>query len=262
MTVKLAYALRQRPNLTTEEFQKLWRDNHGPLVASFQTVLNLVKYVQAHRLHCEIDDSLRRSREMLCTKEEAPFDIFDEYYFEGSMQKFIANLHSEEGKRAWDTLRKDEEKYIDFRGSQMFFVQELPQILPGPHDNLIASEFNHTFRAVALAEMSEGGFDYWLNSHASLTRRWATVMGYEKYVQNHPYQASVLADLRKERGMPAVARYSWYTNIWVNSRVAYDVKYQEGMMIIRKDEDSGFMKPGSMSCFLAKEQFLVDKYRY
>jgi len=258
--VKLAYLLRQRPNLATKDFQRLWLDNHGPLVASFQTALNLVKYVQTHRLPGDMDESLRTSREMLCVKNEAPFDIFDEYYFDGSMQDFESNLLTPEGRQAWEALIKDEEKYIDFAGSQMFFVQEIPQILPGPHDTLIASEFNHILRAVALADTSEGGFTYWLNGHAPLVRRWATVMGYEKYIQNHPLQASILGTLQKERRMPA-ARYSWYTNIWVNSRVNYDAKYQEGLAEIRTDEDSGFMAAGSMSCFLAKEHIFVDKYR-
>jgi hypothetical protein len=262
MTVKLAYLLRQRSTLTTKEFQREWRENHGPLVASLQTVLNLTKYVQAHRLPGKEDDSLRTSRPYLCVQNEPPYDILDEYYFEGSVEDLMSKLRTPEGKQAWETLIKDEKKYIEFGQSQMFFVQEVPQILPGPLDTLMASGFNHIIRAIALAEMPEWGLDHWQNRHGPLIRRWATTMGYEKYVQNHPYQDPAVADLRLEREMPGTARYSWYTNIWVNTRVVHDEKTRDALDEILEDENSGFMRAGSMSCFLGKEYIFVDRYRH
>ena len=50
--LRLIYLLRRKPELSQvwEAFQRYWRDQHGPLVASFATTLGIQRYVRAqHR---------------------------------------------------------------------------------------------------------------------------------------------------------------------------------------------------------------------
>ena len=45
--VKLIYCLHRLPHLSREEFQRYWREHHGPLVVSFKDAMHLRRYVQA-----------------------------------------------------------------------------------------------------------------------------------------------------------------------------------------------------------------------
>jgi hypothetical protein len=247
MSFKLVYALRQRTGLPTEEFQRIWREEHGPLVASVQTPLRLIKYIQVHRFTGDFDTLLRSSRSASVTSD-TPFDIVDEYWFDGSKEDVIAAFNSEKGKAAWKTLRDAEAQYIDFAQSHLFFVQER---LVVPREGLIAAESNTSYLIIAFAEFAHGqaSFDHWITYHADLSRKWSSVLYFEKYVQNHPLDVAVLGTMRQERGMPQSLKYSWLTEMWINSRASYDQEYERGRAELRKDEDSGFLKPASISCF-------------
>ena len=48
--IRLVFLLRRAPNLSLEEFHTYWRDTHGPLVASYATVVGMLRYVQVHAL--------------------------------------------------------------------------------------------------------------------------------------------------------------------------------------------------------------------
>ena len=48
--IRLVYLLRRKPELSIEEFHRVWRDEHGPLVAFHQIRLGILRYTQSHRL--------------------------------------------------------------------------------------------------------------------------------------------------------------------------------------------------------------------
>ena len=39
--IKLSFAVRRRADIEPAEFHRYWRDEHGPLVRSFQSVLGI-----------------------------------------------------------------------------------------------------------------------------------------------------------------------------------------------------------------------------
>src|SRR5688572_7518594 len=61
--VKLTFALRRLPDLTREEFQRYWLEQHGPLVRSHAEVLGIRRYVQTHTAPDELQVVLRASRD-------------------------------------------------------------------------------------------------------------------------------------------------------------------------------------------------------
>lgn len=267
MTVKIFYALRQKSNISTAEFQKLWKEQYGPLVASLQTTLKISKYTQIHRFVGEVDTVMRESRKLLWKREEDPFDIVDEYFFDMSLDVFIENFASLQ--QAWKQLVDLESSIIDPAGSQISFVCERPQVMPGPaHDNIIASPWNHLLRIHVFAEMRDDeGFEHWGNDHAEVVRRWAHASGAVKYVQNHPRlpnkSATVLDAIRKERGIDGSSAYTWYASCWFGDDILSrtDPTTMTGGLEITQDEELGWMKPGSMNCMVAKDHIFVDKYR-
>ena len=75
--VKLMYCLRRLPNLSREEFQRYWRENHGPLVQKHATTTNVHRYVQVHTFE---DDRLQNRQPEIVQPE--PYDGVAELWWE------------------------------------------------------------------------------------------------------------------------------------------------------------------------------------
>ena len=60
--VKLVFCIRRLPALSREEFQRYWRETHGPLVRRHARVLRIRRYVQSHTLEHPMNAALAESR--------------------------------------------------------------------------------------------------------------------------------------------------------------------------------------------------------
>ena len=60
--VKLVFCLTRLPHLSREEFQRHWRERHGPHVRESAKALGIRRYVQVHTLATPVNDALRRGR--------------------------------------------------------------------------------------------------------------------------------------------------------------------------------------------------------
>ncbi len=118
--VKLVYCLRRLPHLSREEFQRYWRETHGPLVRSHAGTLRIRRYVQAHTLEGSINDALRRNRGGL-----EPYDGVAELWWD-SADDFAAATASAEGRKAGQELLEDERRFIDLERSALWIAQEHP----------------------------------------------------------------------------------------------------------------------------------------
>ena len=116
--VKLVYCVRRLPHLSREEFQRYWRETHGPLVRSHAKTLRIRRYVQVHTLDSPINDALRESRGTL----EA-FDGVAELWWDSAEDMAVANL-TPEGRRAAQELLDDERRFIDLERSALWLADE------------------------------------------------------------------------------------------------------------------------------------------
>ncbi len=117
--VKLVYCLRRLPHLSLQEFQRYWRETHGPLVRERAGALRIRRYVQVHTLDSAANDVLRQSRD---GSGEA-FDGVAELWWE-SADDLAAATATPEGQQAGRELLEDERHFIDFSGSVMFVAEE------------------------------------------------------------------------------------------------------------------------------------------
>jgi uncharacterized protein (TIGR02118 family) len=121
--IKLVYCLRRSEGLTREEFQKYWRETHGPLVKERAQTLGVRRYVQVHTLESGLNQALAASRG--CADE--PFDGVAELWWDDEAA-LAGGAGSEEGRKAGRELLEDERKFIDLERSVIFVAKEKPVV--------------------------------------------------------------------------------------------------------------------------------------
>ena len=119
--IKLVYCLRRRPELSRDEFQRYWRQTHGPLVRERAGALGIKRYVQVHTLDSPLNEALRASR----GSAGEPFDGVAEMWWD-SAESLAAATATEEGRRAAQELLADEGRFIDVERSVIFVAEEHP----------------------------------------------------------------------------------------------------------------------------------------
>jgi uncharacterized protein (TIGR02118 family) len=115
--IKLTFCLKRLPQLTREQFQAYWFDNHAPLVAKHRAVLRIRRYVQMHSGPDAMNAGIGASR-------GAPemFDGVAELWWD-SIEDVVANAHPD-APAAGLALLEDERKFIDLARSPLFFGEE------------------------------------------------------------------------------------------------------------------------------------------
>ena len=116
--VKLVFLLRRLPSLTQVDFQRYWRETHGPLVTRHAGVLRIRRYVQTHALDTPYNAALRATRS---TGE--PYDGVAELWWD-SVDELAAATSTPDGRAAGNALLEDERRFIDHAGSSMFLCEE------------------------------------------------------------------------------------------------------------------------------------------
>jgi uncharacterized protein (TIGR02118 family) len=117
--IRLTYALRRRPELSREDFQRYWREEHAPLVRARADTLRIRRYVQAHTLSTPLDDALRESRD----GSFEPFDGVAELWWD-SVEDLAQAMATPEGVEASRELLEDEAKFIDLEVSPIWIARE------------------------------------------------------------------------------------------------------------------------------------------
>ena len=117
--IKLTFAVRRRPDVPADEFHRYWQHDHGPLVRSFQDVLQIRRYVQTHRIETPANDALRQSR----SAEEA-YDGTAELWWD-DLDALTAASSSPEGIEAGRALLEDERRFIDLERCALWLGEEV-----------------------------------------------------------------------------------------------------------------------------------------
>jgi uncharacterized protein (TIGR02118 family) len=119
--VKMVYCLRRKEGMSLADFQRYWREVHGPLVAKHAAALRVRRYVQVHTLDNPLNQALGQRR----GNAGEPYDGVAELWWD-SLEDFLAAGQTEEGRRAAQELLEDERNFIDLQRSTVFLAQEHP----------------------------------------------------------------------------------------------------------------------------------------
>jgi hypothetical protein len=112
---RLVFPVQRRAELTREEFQRYWREQHAPLVRRLARTLGIQRYVQVHTdLNAETDPG------RVARNAAPPHDGVAELWIDTD----LAEGSIEERRAAATELLADERQFVDLEASRFFFGSE------------------------------------------------------------------------------------------------------------------------------------------
>jgi uncharacterized protein (TIGR02118 family) len=112
------YCVRKKSDISQQEFNDYWLNQHGPLVDSQADVLSMKRYVQSHSILPEVGGAIAEQRGM-----QPGYDGITEVWYE-SVEVAMAAISAAEGVIANGKLAEDEAKFIDIAASTLFITEE------------------------------------------------------------------------------------------------------------------------------------------
>ena len=116
--IKFIMCCTRHPDITREQFQDYWLNNHAPLYMKFADTFRTKRYVQCHTIDTPLNDGIRESRGMM-----QAYDGVAEVWFE-SEEELVEAMSSPEGQKLSAILLEDENKFIDHAKSTAFIAKE------------------------------------------------------------------------------------------------------------------------------------------
>ncbi len=116
--IKLIMCLYRRSDITREQFQDYWLNQHGPFFQKNAGAMRAKRYLQSHTIDSPLNESMRESRSML-----PEYDGVAEVWF-SSEEDLMAAMSSPEGQQLSAALLEDEGNFVDHSRSSAFIVRE------------------------------------------------------------------------------------------------------------------------------------------
>ena len=255
--IRLVFCLRRQPHFSLQEFQSYWLEQHAPLVASFSSDLNILRYVQTHTL----DEAGNAAAQKARGDMEPEYDGVAELWW-STEADLEAALASPAGQAAGAALLADEQKFIDLPQSPLWFAYEYPQVNPSP-ENIVANVKSNVVRVFFplrhQAQISEADArHYWLTQHGPIVRSHAVAAGTLCYRQVHRANSPHDAGIQAARGTE-VESYLGHAEAWVDrGRAPATPEARLAGETFIADEHN-FIDMQRSTIFFGKEHTVIDK---
>ncbi|MBT5154371.1 MAG: EthD domain-containing protein [Gammaproteobacteria bacterium] len=257
--IRLVFALRRQPNLSLSEFQDYWLNQHAPLVASFATDLNILRYVQTHTIDSPMNEAAQKAR----GKMEPHFDGVAELWW-SSESELNEQIGSASGKAAAASaaLLEDESKFIDLPNSPLWFAYEYPQVNPTPEDitakvkSNILRVFFPLRHQTTLSE--EEARHYWLTHHGPIVRSHAEATRTLCYRQVHRANSPLDKGIQAARGT-RVESYLGHAEAWVDMGTAPGTDEARRANAAFITDEHNFIDMERSTFLFGKEHTIIDK---
>ena len=117
--IKLVFTLHRREDITREEFQRYWREQHAPLVRRHADALRIRRYVQVHARDTDLDEAIAGAR----GSEPRFYDGVADLWWD-SLEELVTAFSSDAGQAAGQELLEDEQRFIDLPRSPLWLGEE------------------------------------------------------------------------------------------------------------------------------------------
>ena len=261
--IRLVQLLRRPQGMAAAEFSAIWRDEHGPLVASLQTPLDLVRHVQLHRDPAGqgLDTAAATARGGM----QPSFDGIMETWWR-SEEALRATLGSDAGHAAHELLIESERRFVDHAASPLWLAREYPQVASGfarPAAGLRSGVVRLHFALQPLPHLSDDeARRYWLTQHGPLVRSHAVARGTMAYNQVHrddaPAAAELTAALAGARGTTC-APYLGHAEAWIDRLVGYAGPEKDNGASAALADERNFIDWDRSTILVGKELVFVER---
>ncbi|MCS5573590.1 MAG: EthD domain-containing protein [Pseudomonadales bacterium] len=254
--IRLVFALRKKTELSRAAFQDYWLNRHAPLVASFSTDLNILRYVQTHTL----DDPGNEAAQTARGSMEPEYDGVAELWW-ASEKGLEETLQSDAAQAAGAALLEDEGKFIDLPNSPLWMAYEYPQINPSP-ENVVAKPKSGIVRVFFplrhQAHISEeNARHYWLTHHGPIVRSHSQATGTLCYRQVHRANSALDKSLQSARGTQ-VESYLGHAEAWVDRGLASTGAEARAAGRAFIEDEHNFIDMERSTIFFGKEHTIID----
>ncbi|MEM7467422.1 MAG: EthD domain-containing protein [Pseudomonadota bacterium] len=256
--IRLVFVLRRKDGMSREDFQKYWKDVHGPLVAKHSTRLAIHRYIQLHTLDDPINEGLASARGGM----EPEYDGVAELWWKSP--KDFGAFSTTDGHNAAMELLEDEMNFIDLEKSPLWFAHEYPQV--NPSEYMVATEHSELvklffcLRPLAGQSVEDAQF-YWRTQHGPLIRGVSTGFRMQRYLQVHAYDSGLEAQLREPRGTK-VEPYYGHAEAWFSRAdllAMADVPEAARAMEIAIEDETHFIDFKQSAMWIGKEHVFIDR---
>lgn len=259
--IRLVLMMRRKPDLTLAEFQAWWREDHGPLVASFQSRLGILRYTQSHRDILPNGDDAGAAIRSARGGMQDPYDGVSEMWF-GSEQALHDAVSGRAGRAALDRLIEDEAGFVDLSASPFWLAREHPQVSIR-HDPPVARpktgvvKLHFPIRQPTAISLNEAQ-SYWLFQHGPLVRSHAVARGMLCYQQVHRFESQALTALA-DRRQPDIDPYIGHAEAWFDRLIPRTGPEAEDSSLKALEDERNFIDWRRSSAWLSKELLFVDR---
>ena len=257
--IRLVFALRRQPHLSLSEFQDYWLNQHAPLVASFATDLNILRYVQTHTIDSPMNEGAQKAR----GKMEPHYDGVAELWWssEAELNEQMGSASSKAAK-AGAALLKDESKFIDLSNSPLWFAYEYPQVNPAPEDITAKVKSNILRVFFPLRHQSklteEEARHYWLTHHGPIVRSHSEATRTLCYRQVHRANSPLDKGIQKARGT-RVESYLGHAEAWVDMGKSPNTDEARRANASFIEDEHNFIDMERSTILFGKEHTIIDK---
>ena len=258
--IRMVHMLRRAPGLSQEDFAAAWRDVCGPLVASVQTDLDIVRYLQIHFDPAAqgIDSQAAEARGGM----QPSFDGIAEYWWR-SEAALRSALTCAAGKSAAEQLVANERQFVDLPASPLWFATEYPQVattLHRPVARLRSNVMRLHFALQPLPRLSEvEARRYWLETHGPLIRSHSPARGLIAYNQVHRLDCPLVTAFSSPRGTSAEP-YLGHAESWFERSSGQEPPPEmRAAMNAAIEDEARFIDWARSTILVGKELVFVDR---
>ncbi len=257
--LRLEFALRRKAGMSRADFQRYWREVHGPLVARHSSTLNIHRYIQLHTLDDPINDALASARGGM----EPAYDGVAELWW--TSPETLQAAGGAAGQAALQELLNDELNFIDLPNSPMWFAYEYPQV--NPSEDIVAREHSPLVKLFFClrhlpAQTLEQAQLYWRTNHGPLIRSVAPGFRMQRYLQVHYCEDfPSIAAMRSARGTTTAA-YTGHAEAWFNRAdlmTMANVPEANRAMELAIEDERKFIDFPRSAMWIGKERVFIDR---
>lgn len=261
--IRLVQLLRRPSDMTAEQFRAIWRDEHGPLVASHQTTLDLVRNVQLHPDPAQ--QGLGEAAAAARGGMQPSFDGIMETWWR-SEEALRATLDSDAGHAAHQLLVESERRFVDLENSPLWLAREFPQVASSfarPAAGLRSGVMRLHFALQPLPHLGDDAARrYWLTQHGPLVRSHAVARGTMAYNQVHrddaPGAVELANALRAQRGSTALP-YLGHAEAWFDRLLGHAGPEKDNGAGAALADERNFIDWDRSTILVGKELVFVER---